>query len=217
MNKMLDNIKKEIRNKTIIIFGELHGTKEIPEMLSRFFSEVAKEEDFNLCLEFPQEFQDQISSYINNGDYNILKNISFFSKKNCSDGRNSLEYINLIKNVHEINLKYNRNIKIFCVDPSAKNQEEKEKGLAENITKKVSDKKTFVILGSVHASKKEVNFGDITIIPAGLLIFNKLKEKMLNVRIYQKNEKLSKEEELFNEGFDHILEIKRVTPCSFLS
>ena len=187
---MLDNIKDKIKSKKLILFGEIHGTKEIPESLCRFFSEIAREEDFNLCIEIPEEFQ------------NIeLDKLLSLSKETNTNGLISKEYVKLIKEMP-------KNIKIFFIAPDLiKNQEEMEKSIALNILKLVNDKKIFVILGDIHASKKEIKFFGDKIIPAGLLIFNKLKEKMINVRIKIKNNNLSKEEKLFNKGFDHIIEL----------
>ena len=60
---MFDDLKNRIKDKNLIIFGEIHGTKEIPRMISQFFSEITKEEDFNVCLEIPVEFQDNIEDF----------------------------------------------------------------------------------------------------------------------------------------------------------
>src|SRR3989344_7858827 len=156
---MFDDIKEKIKNKKLVVFGEIHGTKEIPEMLSQFFSELAKEEDFDICLEIPTEFQNNIKGFFNICEKNI---------KN-SDGRNSLEYFRLIQNLKKLNEKHNRNIKIFCIDmglnillDNKKNlQNIREEIIAKNILKSLSNKKTFAILGNVHASKKIINFPTI--------------------------------------------------------
>lgn len=213
---MFKEIISRIENKRIIIFGEIHGTKEIPEMLSQFFVDISKVYEFDLCLEMPVEFQKKIDYFIKNGNSNLLRNISFFSRKNCSDGRNSLEYIKLIETIYKINSIYNKKIQIFCVDPLANNQNEKEKKFANNIINLVNNKKIFVILGDIHASKREIHFGGTKITPAGLLIFEKLKDKMISVRIAPREKELSTEERTFNEGFDYVINLAKVTPCSFL-
>ncbi len=213
---MFQRIKDKIKDKSLIIFGEIHGTKEIPELLSRFFSEIAKEEDFNVCLEIPEEFQNQMNFFMESGNFHVLEGISFFYKENCSDGRNSLDYIRLIESIHRINLTYNKKIQIFCIDPLANSQDEKEIGLSENILKTLNNKKTFVILGDIHASKKEIILGNMTIVPASFLIYKKIKEKMINIRIAPKNKELNDEEKDFNKGFDYIVEIPDITSCSFL-
>jgi hypothetical protein len=222
---MILEIISKIKDKQVILFGELHGTKEIPKLLSNFFKEISKKESFNLGLEIPDEFQEQINSYMKSGDYDLLKNILFFSKEYCTDGRNSLEYINLIKNIYNINSEQNKNIKIFCLFPSlANNQEEVEIGIANKILK-ITNKKTFVIIGNIHASKKEINIFQKKIVPAGFLIYEKLKDKMISIILTAKRGEffnnglkkiIPKEEDYFEKNFDYVVKLERITPCSFL-
>lgn len=222
---MLKDLKEKIKDKKLILFGELHGTKEIPDMISNFFSELAIEEDFNVCLEIPEEFQKQIINFMDIGDEKILEKIPFFAYTVNSDGRNSFEYINLIKNLRLLNKKYNREIKIFFVDSDSNTQENKEKNISENTIKILSNKKTFMVLGDIHASKNQFSLGRLNIIPAGSMLFNKLREKMFNVRIIPlkgnfynfgiKEISSNMLNDLFNKNFDYIIKIDKVTVCSF--
>lgn len=213
---MLKEIIPKIKDKQIIIFGETHGTKEIPEMLTLFFIDIAKEFDFNIALEIPIEFQDKIGHFIEVGDINLLKDLSFFSKENCPDGRNSLEYIRLMQKIHEINLTRNKKIRVFCIDPLANNQDEKEKGIADKLLELSKEKRIFAIMGSVHASKNIVNIAGIKIIPSGYFIFNKIKEKMFNVLLIPQDGIVGEEEHIFYKGFNHIIPFLNTTSCSFL-
>ena len=226
---MFELIKDKIIGKKVVIFGEIHGTKETPELLSKFFSEMVEDEkfrDFSIGLEIPVEFQEDLTSYMKSGDIVLLRKVSFFSKENCLDGRNSIEYIKLIENIYRINLKNRINAGIFFIDPIAKNQKEKEAGLAENILKILNEKKRiFAILGSIHASKDIVYFKDERIIPAGNILSSKLKDDFFNIGIFPKTgeffnfeiKKISfKLTEFFSKGFDYIFELDRVTPVSFL-
>jgi len=224
---MIQEINSLIKNKKLILFGEIHGTKEIPELLSKFFSELAEKEDFNLCLEIPDEFQKNIDSFLLTGNENILKNVLFFSKDFCLDGRNSLEYFNLIKNIYSTNILRRRKIKIFCVCPSlAKSQEELEIMLAKNILKIIDKNKTFAILGNVHSSKKEIQIYTQKIIPAGFLLHRKLKDKLFSILLTANKGKFFNnelknigpgEDKLFEKNFDFVIRLKEVTPCSFVS
>ena len=222
---MFQEIISKIQGKQVILFGEIHGTKEIPELLSWFFEEFSKKETFNLCLEMPDEFQDQLDSYIVSGDSKKLEKITFFSKKNCADGRNSLEYLNLIKKISRIKSN-DKKIKIFFIFPSsAKNQEDAEQKMADKVLVMCEDKKTFVVMGEIHASKKEINFPQNKILPAGFLIHKKLKNKMYSILLksergrYFNNgirEIVSCEKDSFEKNFDHIIKLEKVSPCSFL-
>ncbi len=208
---MFKQIKEKIRGKSLILFGELHGTKEIPKFIEKFFSELAKEEEFNICFEIPREFQENIEEFFK------------ISKKEESDGRNSLEYLNLIKKLNSLD----RNIDIFCIDPEGETQIEREEGLAKNILKHVNEKKTFVILGDVHASKNKLSIGGTKINPMGAILSEKLKEKMFSIRIVPsrgkffnfgvKEIKEGSEKDVFNDNFDYIYNVGKVSECSFLN
>ncbi len=217
---MFDELKEKIKDKKLILFGEIHGTKETPQLLSDFFSELAKEEDFDVFFEIPEEYKDNIKD--------------FFLNNNINDGRNSLEYFKLIQNLKKLNKKYDRDIKIFCIDISSNtsvNKDKKkvqyirEKIMAENILKSFRGKKTFVILGSIHASKHQILLPEIKIIPTGSILFDKLNDSIFSINILPKSgefynlgvKKIEHDNgESFNKNFDYIYNIGKITPCSFL-
>ena len=222
---MFENLRDKIKDKKLILFGEIHGTKEIPKLIEKFLIEIAKTEEFNICLEIPEEFQEKIDEFMESGNDDVLENIPFFLEPDNQDGRGSLEYLDIIKEINNIDKNYKRNIKIFCIDSNSDNQERRESYLAENILKKISDKKTFAILGDVHASKSFVSFFGKKFLPAGGILFNKLGNKMFSTRILPKKGEFfnfgvkkiieSNSEDLFNKNFDYIHELEKVTPCSF--
>lgn len=100
---MIQEIMIKIKDKKLVIFGEIHGTKEIPELLSEFFNEMVNEEDFNVCFEIPEDYKNNIRKYF---------------EEEPSDGKNSKEYFELIQNLRSLSKKHNREIGIFFVAPS---------------------------------------------------------------------------------------------------
>ena len=204
---MIQEIISKIKGKKLVLFGETHGTKEIPELLLNLFSNLSKTEDFNLGLEIPNEFQnvepDKILSLL---------------RETGTSGLISGEYIKLIKEMP-------KNIKIFFIVPNRiKNQEEMEKVVADNILKLVGDKKTFIILGNIHASKNKIEMGNLEIVPAGFLIYQELKEKMFSILLKPKSgeffnngvrQVVSNEDNSFDKNFDYVYVIDKVSPCSF--
>lgn len=214
-DKLFEEIYEKIKDKKIIIFGEIHGTKEIPKILSQFFFKLAKQENFNVCLEIPSDFQNNIED--------------FFKNKEFDDGRNSLEYFNLIQSLNNINKEYDKNIKIFYIDVllyEKISQNEREKIMAENIIKSLEDKKVFVILGNVHASKIPIKFQDINIITTGTRLYKKLNGEMFSINFVSKKGSFynfgikeinnNYHDDSFNKGFDHVIQLASTTPCSFL-
>jgi len=204
---MFQEIISKIKGKKLVLFGEIHGTKEIPEFLLNLFSELAKNEDFNLGLEIPNEFQ--------NVDFDKILSLS---KETGTSGLISREYINLIK-------KMPKNVNIFFIAPNTiKNQEEMEKGILDNVLKLVNNKRTFVILGDIHASKNKIELGNLNIVPAGFLICQKLGDKMFSVLLKAKSGEffnngikqiVPDEDGSFDNNFDYIYELNNVSPCSF--
>jgi len=199
---MIDILKK-IDKKKVILFGEIHGTKEIPNLLSDFFSDLSKRESFNVCFEIPSNQDD------------------FFTDKNQRDGRNSLEYFNLINKLKEL-----RNVKIHFVDINdAKDIKNRDKIIADNVLKALDKNKTFAVLGNIHASKNKIIIGSLNIIPAGFLIYQRLKGEMCSVLLKPKNgeffnnglKKITyRKDDIFDKGFDYAYELNKVSPCSFL-
>src|SRR3989344_5102157 len=193
---MIDILKK-IDKKKVILFGEIHGTKEIPNLLSDFFSDLSKRESFNVCFEIPSNQDD------------------FFTDKNQRDGRNSLEYFNLINKLKEL-----RNVKIHFVDINdAKDIKNRDKIIADNVLKALDKNKTFAVLGNIHASKNKIIIGSLNIIPAGFLIYQRLKGEMCSVLLKPKNGEFfnngikkvsSNEDNSFDKNFDYIYELDNV-------
>jgi len=178
-------LKDRIKGKRLILFGEMHGTREIPSLVLRFFKRYARTQPFTLCLEIPHDQQELIDCYFETGKESLLKSMPFFQNPEKGDGRNSKEFLFLIKNVFKLHKK-NKNILIKCVDtsipPTDTNQ--REGILAENMLKSLSKNQTFALLGNVHASKKEILFQSLKIRPAGFVLAKKLKSKMLTVNLW---------------------------------
>jgi uncharacterized iron-regulated protein len=216
----MNNLIKKIKSKKIVLFGELHGTKEIPNLLLDLFTTILKKESFNLCLEIPSKYQKYFNKFMINGDEKYLKKIDFFYDKNQRDGRNSLEYYNLIKSIYNLNKTNNHKIKLFFIDVNeSKEQNEREFIIFKNILKTISNEKTLIILGDVHASKNKISFGSTNIIPIGYLMKQKYGDNMINIRFECKNKSIFNTEEKeinFNRNFDEIYKIEKVTSCSFI-
>jgi hypothetical protein len=204
---MIQKITSKIKDKKLVLFGETHGTKEIPNFFLNLFSNLAKTEDFNLGLEIPSEFQNVEPDKL----LPLLKEIG-------TRGLISREYIRLIKEMP-------KNVNLFFIAPnSIKNQEEMEKKIADNILKLVDDKRTFIILGSIHASKNSIEIGNLKIFPAGFLIYQRLGKEMYSILLKPQSgeffnngmrQAVSNEDDSFDKNFDYVYVIDKVSTCSF--
>ena len=219
---------EKIKGKEIVLIGELHGTKEIPELITSFFNNYLKENNCNICLEIPSDEQSNIDEFLKTGDQKYIYEMEFFKSK-PSDGRNSKEYFDLINNIYKLNEKHKINSKIWCVDlsrvPKGNIQQQREIGIAENIFKVVNNKeKTFVILGNMHIVKQKVTIGSISFLPVGYYLFEIYKNKMVNVNLWSKEGKFFNfsvkkvpSEKISDNYFDYTFIIDKATPCSFLN
>ena len=225
-------LRNKLTNKKIILFGEIHGTKEIPELISKFFNRYAQDNDFNIALEIQSESQGHINNYLKTGKEDYLRKMSFFKFSENSDGRNSFEYFNLIRDIHSINSKYKRQIRIFCIDTDNikdyKNQNKREAKLAENILKILSEKPTFIIMGSIHTSKNIINLDKPILTPTGNILYSKFKDKLLSILLWPqrgkyfnleiKEIKSTTQEDITEliKNYDYTYFIDEITPCNFL-
>jgi len=220
MKKLQDIPEIDLSN--IILFGEIHGTKEIPLLLSKFFNKRAELEDFDIFLEYSPENQPYINYYLDRGEERFLRSTPIFNSIDKSDGKNSKEYFNLIKNVYDLNIKFNRFIRVICIDvKEGDNLLDRERILADNI-KSNHNKKTFVILGNVHASTVPLIFDNHKIISAGCIL-RKTELKMVSISIRPQRGKFFNIEEKkiedyseFDKHFDHVYIFEESTYCSFL-
>lgn len=172
----------DTKNKKLILIGEQHGIKEIPKFLINYFSEL--NEDINICLEIPKNFQDKIED--------------FFKIKN-NTGLCNNNYLKFILKIKKLNFE------IFCIDFNyqkvIKNQNEAEKIMKDNILEVMQNgKKTFVILGNVHAYKKKI----FNIDTVGFLINSQLKFNLMSINI------INSKTNCPTDGFDKTISLNSI-------
>jgi len=232
MKSLFTFLKQHLPGKKLVLLGETHGTKEIPLLLTEFFSTYARHSSFTICLELPEENQVFIDRFFTTGKETDLNSIPFFSRED-RDGRDSLEYLHLIQHLYSLKLNSKKEIKIHCIDTADinifKNQNKREAFLANKILSLLSDQITFVIIGDIHASKKIISFPGIEIITTGSILSKKLGNKLLavslqpqsgsafngEIKLIEKPSSLPSYYDL-SDYYDLTYPIKHVTPCSFL-
>ena len=227
---MIQELLNKTRGKQVILLGELHGTKEIPVMLENAFSRLAKKETFNVALEIPSRYQSNIDRFLLTGKDDYLFAADFFLNTAASDGRNSLEYLNLIRKIYAINKKQKKSIHIFCIEldhvqQASSAQEEKETELTKRIIALSKKGRLFVVLGDIHAAKKIIAISNQQIIPAGYRLAKAMGNAVISIRFSPRkgsffNGKMrvvafDQENSKFDAFFDVIIPLSNVTPCSF--
>ena len=179
--KINDEIINLIKKKKVIMFGETHGTKEIPQFLEKFIINKLKDFDIIVALEIPKEYENKIVKYFKEGEGKW----SFATKY----------YHSLIKK-----LKLN-NIKIVFIDGFVISQKGKEENLVKEILNVLkNNKKIIVVTGDFHASSLPINVNGKNIETTGSILKNILQKDFTSVRLV-----LDNDEDIFNNNFDAVI------------
>ena len=165
-------IKTRLPSHGVIIFGEIHGTTELPA----FFLDCVQEfhrnnERVQIFLEFPTDIDVLLKEYVQE-KISLTKFISESHwKKN--DGRASIAMLNLINEVKNTGLG---NIPIFAIDAS-KYVENRDAEMMSNFMKSFSsDSYNIVLVGNLHAQLKAYHRGTKIITPFASLLKGKISE-----------------------------------------
>lgn len=182
---------EELSKKQFILLGELHGTKEIPEVVNNIIKNLLYELDF-LFLEIPIDQQVYLDKYIKSRDENDLISIPFF-KNPQKDGRDSIDNLLLIKNV----INSSNKIKIIFVDPDTpKNRDYLMYECIKNNLK--ANSLSIFFCGNIHASKENMIINGDKLETCGHYL-----KKLFGNSLYSVNF-------LPNEGSFYNLEIKNI-------
>lgn len=214
--KLFDFLKDKIVNKKIVLFGEIHGTKETPLLFSEFLSNYALIKDFDVCLEIPSNEQENISKFLITGDSSLINLNSMDSK----DGRNSLEMKQLIKNIFKLKKR------IYCIDLDYNLQldriNERDKIMAENIKEHIKGRQIIAFLGNIHAAKKEIIMAKTKIETTGSILKKDFKTMFATVNLQPEKGQFFNNELKTIQGnnnvesfYDYTFNIEKVTPCNF--
>lgn len=215
-----------LKKKKVIVFGEIHGTIEIPNIIKNIIKKSINYIDI-VFIEIPKNQQIYIDNYINSKNNAKLYEIPFFNKE-IRDGRSSKEMLLLIKEIKDLR-KINSKLKIICVDTNSFIN--RDYLIYKEIKKYIlKENNCLFITGNVHASKKKIIIDNKTITPCIYYLNKFLKNKLISInfvpnsgsfynlkiqKIVNKERKLGiYKSKLPNYDFDYVL--KKITPCTFL-
>jgi len=168
-NELPAQLLKLLTPGNILLFGEMHGTKQMPE---HFYDVIctASESDtqVNIGIEVPFELTKDIQKFINTSnhsdiDLEFLKH-TFWSGE-YQDGRASQAMFELMHKIRILNLT-NNNIQIFTFDHNTPNK--RDKLMASTFISNINTNKlTLALSGNIHSrtvhgrpwDKEEKNMG----------------------------------------------------------
>jgi erythromycin esterase-like protein len=163
-----------IAEKRVVWFGELHGTRESPQLFFGLVKLVARHHTAPpvVALEIPSTEQAAIDRYLANGDESNLRSCDFFASE-LKDGRSSEAMVKLLSQLRGV-----KTAAVCCFDSSATTTpQERETAMAQNLercAKKFPNSKLLVLSGNVHARVVEGTSWDPAYRPAAFQLAKKL-------------------------------------------
>jgi erythromycin esterase-like protein len=140
-----------VADKRVIWLGEMHGTREAPELLLGLVRLVSTHDKVPpvVALEIPATQQHAIDRYLTSGDEAFLRSTGFFGS-DTKDGRSSVALVRLLSQ-----LRTEKKTAVLCFDPAeAKTAQERDTGMAQNLrlcAKKFPEAKLVVLSGNFHS------------------------------------------------------------------
>jgi len=165
---------KILKKYDLIVLGELHGTKEIPELMKKIIESLLDEVSL-IFLEIPMHQQRYLDTYLISEQESSLYEIPFFEHPS-KDGRGSKEYLLLIQFLKKMEKK-----KIFCIDPEKPFH--RDYTMYQNIIKNMGNSKGIFISGNVHACKQPLEMQGKLFKPCAYYLKRILKQRMVSVNI----------------------------------
>ena len=162
------SIINKVKNKKIIFFGEIHGTKEIPERIRDICDVLLIKGDKILyALELPVEIESKLNKFLKKeiSEEELIKDKLL--KDPISDGRFTPSLLKSIKYLSCDNAIFK------CIDSLEGNVADRDGNMAKRLIKMVKmypDHKIIVHLGNFHVSSKKVKFDGKTFKPLKLFM-----------------------------------------------
>jgi erythromycin esterase-like protein len=144
-----------IADKRIVWFGEIHGTREAPELVLGLVKLISKHSVSPpvVALEITSLDQAAIDRYMASGDDSHLRTTYFFGTKR-KDGRSSQALVRLLSDLRKEKVGA-----VVCFDAAAfETAHERDTAMAENlrtIAERFASAKIIVLSGSFHSNVSE--------------------------------------------------------------
>jgi hypothetical protein len=163
----------------LIIFGEQHGTNEIPLFVAEIVCALSAAKEVNLLLELNADQQRELTRFLDSrgsdADKRRFIDAVFRTKDQQHDGRTSVAMFELIDQARQLRRKGRKiSVIFFAPDPNEQNfdQSEYEADMARNIRAAVrtdSNVKNIALVGNFH-SRRISDVGGLKVVPAASLL-----------------------------------------------
>lgn len=150
-------------NAKLILFGELHGSKEAPDLIGQLACAIARKQAVAVGLEIPATDQALIDAFLASAGTPADRRRPTRSEfwKSSRDGRSSAAMLSLIDQVRKIS-KQSGNIDLFAFDRRSGHLTDGSAELANGIRqyqRRYPDRRVIALMGKAHASQssRQVN------------------------------------------------------------
>jgi hypothetical protein len=188
-----------IAEKQVVWFGEMHGTRQAPELFLGLVRLVSSHDTAPpvVALEIPTTEQRAIDRYLASGDDAFLRSSTFFTSE-VKDGRSSVALVRLLSQ-----LRTEKKATVFCFDSAvAKTPQERDTAMSENLrrcAKKFPHAKLVILSGNIHARVVEGTSWDPTYRPAAFELSKQLGSLVSFVLVYEAGTMWARTESGFGE------------------
>lgn len=144
-------IIQAFKNKKLVMFGEMHGTNEMPAYAAAVITHTARKyPNIYVGLEFPPEIQPNIDQYMKTGDARFLKSTKFFNDPALHSGRGSQAMVGLLNELRKAG-----DIRVFCFDMPPSKKEGRETLMAKKILSVISEVNSPKMVKLLEENKKQ--------------------------------------------------------------
>lgn len=158
----------------LLLFGEMHGSKEAPALIARLACAISKHEEVAVGLEIPSREQHRIDAYLASrgaqADRKTLMSSEFWQTD--KDGRSSVAMFKLIDAVRVLR-EHGRAVDLVAFDEQPGTTLERNVAIANGIRRfreRHPDAKVIALMGNIHAMQEPLDFDGEKLRPSGYLL-----------------------------------------------
>lgn len=164
-----DEIVRAAGDHRLVLIGEMHGTREVPQLAAALVARYSKTQPVVLGLELGRNGHAAIATYLRSGgspaDRQVLRDQQFlYAPPGRSDGRRNESVIDLIEALRQLR-EAGRDVAILPFDVSASTDgaEARDRRMAHYLRKSIEalpHGRLIVVTGNVHAMKARPDVPD---------------------------------------------------------
>lgn len=128
-------LTQTFKNKKLVMFGEMHGTNEMPAYAAAVIKQTARKfPNIYVGVEFPVEIQPNIDQFMKTGDPRFLKSTKFFNDPTQHSGRGSQAMVAFLNE-----LRTAGDVRVFCFDMQSTKKENRETLMAKRVLSVIAE------------------------------------------------------------------------------